>query len=300
MYRFVVVAAIANLVLPTTSAVAVEGPLVLTPVSAWQMDYGEERCSLLRDFAAGEHHIGLRIEAYGPLPGYRVTLAGDLVAGSDARPIDLIRVAYSPDTHVRQPLQLFAGKIGNQPAVAFGPAFLPDARWDANEALAFERAVDSITISFQLRRPFKLETGSMAAPFEAMRKCVDDLVVAWGLDPAAQRTRTQAPMLLKPPPGYELVRVNLANDHPVYTERRYQTIARAQAAAREKPVVRTGFATPVRVMIDADGTVTACVAQGPAVSEAERKSVCDTLRGPYQPALDAEGRPIASFVQTGL
>lgn len=120
------------------------------------------------------------------------------------------------------------------------------------------------------------------------------------MDPAAQRTRTRAPMLLKPPPGYELVRVNLANDHPGYTERRYQAIARAQRTAREKPIVRTGFAVPVRVMIDTEGKVTDCVAQGPSLSEAARKSVCDTLAGPYQPALDAEGWPIASFVQSGL
>lgn len=150
MQRFFIVAAIAALAPPLTAAAADPAPLVLAPASAWQMDYGTERCTLARDFAAGEHRIGLRIDSYGPTLGYRLTLAGDLIAGSDARPIDTFRVAYSPDSGVRPPLQLLAGKIGDQPGVAFGPAFLPDAPWDADKALAFERAVDSITIAFEL------------------------------------------------------------------------------------------------------------------------------------------------------
>jgi hypothetical protein len=53
-------------------------------------------------------------------------------------------------------------------------------------------------------------------------------------------------------------------------------------------------------MIDAQGNVTDCVAQSEVTSQAALKVTCDKWAGPYQPAYDSEGRPVASFVQIGL
>jgi hypothetical protein len=296
---------------------AADGPRVLAPTSDWTLDFADERCSLIREFADGADRIRLQIDAYGPTLGYRVMLSGDLVAGSDAAPLREFRVGYSPDTDTRPAMAMFMGKFGNDNAVAFGPAFLPDrpfAEWmprppeqtpDAPQRRdwpggAFQRSVRHMTVQFGDATPFRLDTGSMAAPLAAVQRCVDDLLTSWGIDPAQHRTRTRVPGLLELPDGYKLVHVDLDDDHPGYTERRYQAQARAEANLRERPQPRAGYAVPVRIMIDAAGKSTACVAQTATASEAYRRSTCETWEGPYRPALDAQGQPVASFVQVGL
>ena len=314
MKRLALVVSLALLVDPAGARAAGE-PRVLLPSSDWMLDFADERCSLIREFADGEDTIRLQIDSYGPSPGYRVMIAGDLVAGSDAAPIREFRVGYSPDTGERPTMTMFLGKFGDDNAVSYGPGFLPNqpfAEWapgQPQQAAAspgpdwpgseFQRSVRYMTVAFGDAVPFRLDTGSMAAPFVAMHQCVDNLMTSWGIDPAAHRTRSRVPMLVDLPEGYKRVRVNLEDDHPGYTERRYQGIARAQSRELASPVPSAGFVLPVRVMIDATGRSTACVVQIATADERLRRSVCERFAGPYQPALDAEGRPIPSFVQLG-
>jgi hypothetical protein len=276
------------------------------------LDFADERCSLIREFADGDDRMRLQIDSYGPSAGYRVMLSGDLVAGSDAAPLSEFRVGYSPDTRERDQMVMIVGKFASENAVSFGPGFLPAdpaptiPRQTASSSQetdprgsAFERSVTFMTVEFQRRGPFRLDTGSMAAPFAAMRRCVDDLIASWGIDPAEHWARTQPPILVDLPEGYTRIRVDLEDDRPGYTERRYQAIAKAQARERAGPLARAGYVVPVRIMVDAAGQPTACVVQVATADEAFRRSVCETWAGPYRPALDAEGRPIASFVQLG-
>ena len=304
------------LLLQPAYVLAADAPRILAPASGWTLDFADERCSLIREFADGADHIRLQIDSYGPSPGYRVMLSGDLVAMSDTPAIREFRIGYSPDNGQRQPMTMFPGKFGDDDAVSFGPAFLPDlpyadwvprqpqpasdapqgANWPGSE---FQRSVRHMTVQFGDGQPFRLDTGGMAAPFTALQQCVDDLMVSWGVDPAAHRTRSRVPMLVELPEGYQRIRVDLADDRPGYTERRYQAMAQAQAAELAGPRPSAGYVVPVRVMIDATGQPTACVVQAGNANEAYRRSVCEQFAGPYQPALDAEGRPIASFVQIG-
>jgi hypothetical protein len=284
---------------PFSATAADDGLRVLAPSSSWTLDFADERCSLIREFAEGDDTIRLQIDSYGPNPGYQVMISGDLVAGSDAAPLTEFRVGYSPDAGARDEMQMIIGKFGDDNAVSFGPGFLPDAPAAEAEQLEFERNVTHMTIGFRNRKPFQLETGNMVAPLTAMRQCVDDLMTSWGIDPAQHRARSRPPMLVELPEGYVRVRVDLADDRPGYTERRYQAIARAQARDRAGLVPRAGYIMPVRVMIDASGQATACVVQVATAGERYRQSVCETFAGPYQPALDAEGKPVASFVQIG-
>jgi hypothetical protein len=272
---------------------------IVRPSTAWTLDFADERCSLIREFADGEDKIRLQLDSYGPSPGYQVRISGDLIGGSDAAPIAEFRVGYSPDTRERGQMGMIVGKLGSENAVSFGPGFLPDVPMAEAAQVEFERSVTHMTVAFRQRKPFRLEVGGMAAPLAAMAKCVDDLVTSWGIDPAVQRGLRRPPMLVALPEGYTRVRVDLTDDHPGYTERRYQAMARAQARERAGPVPHAGYVSPIRVMIDATGKVTACVAQVPSATEAYRRSVCETFAGPYQPALDAEGKPVASFVQIG-
>lgn len=49
---------------------------VLEPSSAWTLDYGDERCSLIRTFGTGDDSLKLQIDTYGSPTDFRILLAG--------------------------------------------------------------------------------------------------------------------------------------------------------------------------------------------------------------------------------
>lgn len=266
-------------------------PRVLAPISEWTLDYADERCSLIRDFGDDDETVRLQVDSFGSRFGYRVMITGDLVQAPAVVPITEVRVGYSPDTLEREQFYAMAGKSGDQKAVSFTSGFLPDVRTlDPSLSVPqpsleqmkqldringeFARGVTHMTIQFGVRKPLQLATGSMAAPFTAMHRCVDDLVASWGLDPAQQRALSRRPL-----PHPETVREVERNYPPTQAGR------------------GLGAFVPVRVMVDEAGQATRCVVQVAVVDEAFRESACKGLSGSYEPALDAEGRPVASVFQ---
>ena len=290
---------------------AADGPRILAPSSDWTLDFADERCSLIREFGEGDDTIRLQIDSFGPRPGYRVLISGGLVPGSDAAPMTEFGVSYSPDTGQRDRMTMFVGNLNGQNAVSFGRGFVPEpafASQHADEAAsAFERSVTHMTVAFKLRKPVQLDTGSMAAPFAAMHRCVDDLIASWGIDLAQHRTRSRAPQVaVTTESGERAFRTNgqdfalVERSGEAVTERNYPRPADRRAQQFARNAYSSGDLVPVRVMIDAAGQPTACVVQLAQVSEAFRQNACESLKGPYQPALDAEGRPMASFIQFDL
>jgi hypothetical protein len=267
-------------------AMAADDPLVMTPASAWQLDYGAERCSLARDFAADGHKVGLRIDNYGTKFGFRMLLTSDLIDTPTVVPITQLRIGYSPDTRERERFWATAGTVGEANAVWFRAAFLPDPPMPGPDYIeSFERGITSITVQFGEHQPLRLDTGSMAEPFAAMRKCLDNLIASWGLDPVQHWAQSRPVLPARLPKGYRTLATTPRSDHPGYTER--------NDAVRVQAINRNGDMYPLRLMVDATGHPTACVVQVP-VSEAQRKTWCDFNAGPFVPALDAAGKPMAS------
>jgi hypothetical protein len=246
---------------------------------------------LIRDFGDGDETIRLQIDSFGSRFGYRVLITGDLVQAPTVVPITQLRVGYSPDTLEREPFYAMAGKSGDQKAVSFLRGFLPDSRTldpalqvaqPAPEQVqeferisaGFERGVTYLTLQFGLRKPLQLNTGSMAAPFTAMRQCVDDLIASWGLDPTQYWALSR-----RPQPHPETVRE---------VERNYPPAMAGRGLA--------AF-VPVRVMVDEAGRATRCVVQVAVVDESFKESACKGLSGSYEPARDADGRAVASVFQ---
>ena len=62
----------------------------------------------------------------------------------------------------------------------------------------------------------------------------------------------------------------------------------------------TNAFVPVRVMVSAEGRATACVVQMPEIDQAFKDAVCEGLESAYEPALDAEGRAVASVYRTSV
>ena len=144
-----------------------------------------------------------------------------------------------------------------------------------------ESRVTGITIRRAFNRTLFLKTGSMHAPMEAMRTCLDELMTHWGIDVEAHRTLS----------------------------RRVQPVDQAAWAGeiqKRYPVqmLKEGMQgyLDIRLGISDQGKPTACHLQSPINDEAFESAACDSLmqHAKFEPALDAVGQPIASYYRTSI
>lgn len=287
MKRWVITSVALTLLLPAAARGAGE-PIVLEPTSGWVLDYAAERCTLVRLFGTGRDEMRLRIDSFGSWTGFRFTVVGDRVPGSYG-PQGALKVRFTPDTEDRDTGSL-RGKSGDDNAAAFTAAIVPidlatsdDPIPSVERFLAdpmvvdFERQTDSLLLKFSWRTQIMLKVGRMSAPLKALRACVDDLYGSWGLDPAIQKTLSQAVR-----PTEQTVR---------NVQRHYPTSMLANGI---------NAYVPVRMKVEADGRASGCVVQSYVVSDDFKRAVCEGLSGRFEPALDSSGHPIDSSYQTSV
>ncbi|OYX09053.1 MAG: hypothetical protein B7Z08_06895, partial [Sphingomonadales bacterium 32-68-7] len=195
----------------TAPVAAAEGPTA-APRGDWTLVSRSELCSLQRQFG-DEGDLQLRMDTFGSRTNFQFTVTGKLVPFKRGSGTD-IRLAFTPDSVMREKFPVVHGQIGSRASVTFPTGFFPvlstidqallapGQRTPAQRAeldrigLEFVRGVTDISIEFPLREPLKILTGSMAEPLARLRACVDKLNVKWGLDPEARRTfiRDSAPL----------------------------------------------------------------------------------------------------------
>jgi hypothetical protein len=267
-------------------------PLRLEPTSKWDIDYGTERCSLMRDFGAGQAAIHLQIDSFGFWNRFRVLLSGTAVPNL-AGPTGTANVSRTGDPKPST-LRTLQGKAGKVNAVSFDLAFAPyvspeayrrmsdeaQKDWDTKMSRPqpdYDATVDSLSIQPGRGTNLVLHVGNMAAPLAAMRTCIDDMYKSWDMDPAQQRALSK---WARPKRG---------------------TIRKVQA---DYPLgaLMTGTSAfvPVRLTIDATGATSACVVQADNVDKAFKAAVCDHLQSQFEPALDADGKPVPSIYHTSV
>lgn len=274
-------------------AAAQDAPLVLQPSSDWHMEYADDSCRLARQFGDGENASIFYIERYEPGDQFFLLVGGAPFAGRAHRN-DVVR--FGPDGNEQKGF-IPEGELGDyKPALVLtvmqllsDPAEKADSRARFNrEAIASNTDVfgqkaspaDENRISwFEVARhqgvPVRLMLGAMGEPLAAMRKCTDELLAHWGVDLPAHRglTRAVAP------------RANPAN---WVTSSDYPSKLLIKG---EQGIVQ------FRLSIDANGRPTQCHIQRSTRPEGFDKAVCNALmrRGRFDPALDADGQPIASY-----
>ncbi|WP_052769024.1 energy transducer TonB [Aurantiacibacter marinus] len=276
---------------------AQEDALVLPAASPWNVDMAAESCGLRRIFGTEEQSVFLEMRQFAPGGYVRFTVySNELRSGSEE-----MRYTLHPDTDVlysTSPYTLttadggqgasFGGSIYQTEANTSGegnydgfgsddsPAPLTPEEMSDREAL-----INAISITGAFEQPVSLQSGSLGAPMQVMRGCLDDLVASWGIDLEAHRTLSRPVQ----PRGYRRWVQRIVEDYPS------AALQRSEQAALQ-----------VRLIVNLEGRVEECVAQSEVGDPVFVETACRSLtrNARFDPALDAEGNPIKSYWTTSI
>jgi TonB family protein len=249
----------AELILGVAAASASQAMRAEAPAPPrWQMDWGAQYCTLIRPAdEATPYILGIR-----KIPGAE---HGSIVVrsvGSARLPERATAVTLGPQS-VSYPVSARVERHGRRRDVVIRD--LPEAFW-AELARAGElqlRRGEEVLVRARLARPADAAT--------AFRECVADGMQAWGIDAAAQRGASRWPRSTN---NYGLS----DSDYPL-------------------DLIDDGIQgrTVVRLTVSIDGRATECTTVAssgtPAFDERACRSILD--RGRFEPALGADGRPVA-------
>lgn len=288
--RYVVIAAVVAAPLPV--AAASKEAQRLKPSSPWNIHYADDSCRMMRSFGEGGDQVTLILDRFEPDDSLYVTFVGKrFPMGPLERDID---IRFGPREEAQQatfytatmddatPAAMVMGGIRLAPhgaaEMAARQAAVKAKRYDFEWSKITpeqEAAASFIEVKRATRTPFLLETGSLGAPMKALRQCADELLAIWGVDAAVQAglTRKAVP---KSNPGTWLT---------------YKDYPPMMLSEGRRGVVH------FRLDIDATGAPKACHIQQSTRPEKFDQAVCQAVmrRAAFEPALDAEGNPVASY-----
>ena len=256
-------------------------PISLPPASAWHLDFADESCRLVRIFGSGERETTFYLERFGPEGAANLLVSSDLFKTSrlDAGNAVAARVKFGPNEKERDTAFLI-GQFNNKPALVSTAAKLADEESGIDIAAVRTMAIEWASIQVPGQRELRLQTGPMDAPLLALRGCVDDLLGEWGID-AKSHANLRRPVT---PIG------SIGEWLKVTDYKRKLRNAGAQ-----------GY-FPFRMIVGSDGTAQSCVIQQTVGTPALADEVCATLmrRARFEPALDAQGKPILSYFRSSV
>ena len=252
-----------------------KGPLVLEPNSPWNLDYAEDSCALRRRFA--------------PDNEFQTMVASSAVKMG----FGSFKYRLTPDKNWQDPAGWhhlnFAeeqeGVIFSFPLVQIPRKGLRAADLVKAEEILESRdfldreadAADKVTglaLTGAFRSQLVLDTGSLKKPLLALRTCIDELRSHWGIDLKAHETLTRPAV-----PTNRASIVSMINYPPEMEKKRMPGMVN------------------IRLDIDEKGGITDCHIQMPLADPEFAKSSCSDLQHEldFEPALDKEGKPIASY-----
>lgn len=262
--------------------------LVFAPSSPWTLDYDADSCALRRTFASGEDRAYMEIRRFAPGLGLQTT-----VASSRAADIYHASARYrftGDEEWQKADLGLSVSLESELKGIIIEPQLvkLPEAEAieDDAERSAFFRSLDFRALereraaeinSLEVRGlgpEFTLRLGKFDAPIAALQDCVDELMSHWNIDVEAHRTLTRPASPID---------------------------WRASSRMLDYPPVMLRQQMPglvnVRLAIDETGKITGCSIQMPLSDRAFEESSCADIQHAFEfdPALDKDGKPIASY-----
>ena len=255
---------------------------VLEPLNKWTLDYGDDSCRLARAFGKSDDNVVLVLDQFMPDGQLAISLIGKRLGRFATNRISL-STQFGPGLSAGAFGDAITGNVGPEKTaiLMIGSRDLlnrPSVKGASDEVYPTtkeqEAAVTELRIAGRFVR-LTLHTGSMGVPLASLRTCISDLVKTWGLDPAQQEALSRRPVPTVRPDKWLT-----AADYP------------------NEPLV-TGASAVVRfrIMMGADGLPTKCAIQQATHSPEFTKLTCNLLmrRARFFPALDREGKPVASF-----
>lgn len=274
-------------------ALAKDKTLVLSPSSKWIVNYGDSSCRMMRSFGKGEDEVYALFNRYGPGDSFQLTVAGKPLNRITSGPMTDFdtQIQFGPNEGA-QDVSGQKGTFSEKPALIFGSHISVENRPEEPKYKFGEMedrppttpispqrlaAIKWVAIGKENGKRVQLETGAMEKPFAALSACVDNLVTSWGIDPVKDKNLVKRPQPLSDPGQW--IR---SGDYPS-----------GMVFARQPALVQ------VRLNVDAGGKVTACHIQETTKPKEFDQAVCGSLtkRASFSPAIDAEGKPAASYWQ---
>ena len=261
-----ILAAIAGLLLPPTALPALPVPSPIPPAGKWAVDYGENACTLSRQFGDPARPVTLGIIPQ-PMSKYaRVVLVSpdrlaaipyaDGTIGIDGLPTPIkTRFEVAPDAKVGSIM------VGHAEGELLGGI-------EKSTVLTFRPQGATVA----------LRIGSSARAVAALRLCIADLLARWGMDKAAQA------QVVTPPDG-SVVSVFRFDDYPDDALRANQQ----------------GEVT-MRFWVETNGRISDCkVAKSSGVASLD-STTCEILteRARLAPARNAKGSPVRSLTASSV
>lgn len=269
-------ACVATAGLQPLSAAANE-PVSLAKVTKWEINYDEDSCHLLAGFGQGDDLVVLNLTRYEPGSSFDVMLTGAMFTAK--RVSGPIKLGFGDHVFAR-PQTGDGLSPGQKPFVMFTHVRLDGKLVDPRDpgvapvSEAQEAAATAASIAFG-DRTYRLETGSLAAPFAAMRTCTASLLTALGYDPVVQGTLRRPPQPTASPAGWIT-----SGDYP-------------------KSALKKGQSGLVQFRLDIDerGVVKGCRVLRRYKDDPFADLTCQRIsqRAHFKPALDASSRPVRSY-----
>lgn len=267
----------AALMVPLPST-AKNDPVSLAKTTKWEINYDEDSCHLLAGFGQADSLVLLNITRFEPDGDFNMMLFGTMFDTKRAWLPVMIRIGDGPaferqagsgTTGSKRPFLILMSLRLDKPVIQ-GSDW---RRAPANEKIEAQTA--SLTISMPGVQSYRLETGSLAAPMQAMRACTDSLVASWGYDPVsdAKLSKRASPV---------------GNPGSWVTTKDYPTVA---LRAAQNGLVQ------FRLDIDETGKVAGCRVLSHFKPDTFADMTCGLLikRAKFKPAIDAVGKPVKSY-----
>jgi hypothetical protein len=254
--------------------------LELVPTAQWGLDYGDNNCALYRRFTSAAGHLDLRIEMTTPGHNFGLLVASETFAAGQGA----VSISVGPSFEQRTFENPQRGQVGSTSAVRFRDTLLPVGAPNAalsdpasiERYLLAEASITNLVIDDAFDRPVSLRLGTMVNPMTALRSCVDDLLISWGMNPASATAVTVPP-----------VRVSQAR----WAQRVRDAFLRSPRHAARSGQIHIVLA------IASDGSVERCHAQSSQADHAIETVACESLtaHARYEPARDAAGNAVPGF-----
>jgi len=254
-------------------------PVELKRTDKWHLDYDEDTCTLVGDFDFANGGVALKFSRSTPDESFNLVVIGKPVTaiGTQAP----FRVRFGAEGLPRERMGLL-GSIGKIPVADLGqnslwPILADDKGVDGTRAVTSgnDALITQVELSPLRGRTYRLLTGPMDRPMQALRTCFFDLTQHWGYDPQIMSTLQRLPRPLSLP-GTWLRPI----DYPV------GLLAKGKSGIIE-----------FRLDLNEAGKVVGChtrlVSQSPEFADLTCKLL--TTRAQISPALDAAGKPVRAF-----